>query len=70
MESDIRQLEFQHFIDNLRDAVYRIDSSINLLENNFNNVGIFIDRQLNFRLALGSFVLAIICLIVSFISLL
>lgn len=68
-ESDNLQLRFQHFIDNLRDAVFRIESSISLLETNFNNTGIFIDGHLNFRIAIGSFIIAFIGLIVALIPL-
>lgn len=68
-ESDNLQLRFQHFIDNLRDAIFRIESSINLLETNYNNTGFFIDSHLNFRIAIGSFLIAFIGLIVALIPL-
>jgi len=66
-DGDHLQLEFQHFIDNLRDSAHRIETSINLLENNFNNIGVFIDSQLNFRLAFSSFIIALVALIVALI---
>ena len=62
-------LAFQHFIDNIRDAVNRTETSISLVESNYNQVSTFIEGQLNFRLAFLSFIIAFAGLIAALIPL-
>jgi hypothetical protein len=68
-ETNDSPLAFIHFIENLRDTVNRTEEGLNLVENNYNTIHSFIGERTNFRIAIWSFIIALIALIVSLIPL-
>lgn len=62
-----RELVFLHYVESVRDAVRRAELQMETLERNYNNIFSQVDGQVNFSIAIGSFILAILGLIVAIV---
>ena len=67
---DVPGLAFLHFMDNLRDAKNHLENDVTIVEDNFRYVGTLVDSELNFGIAMTSFILTFLGLIVTLYALL
>ncbi len=60
---DASGLAFLHFMDNLRDAKNHLENDVTIVEGNFIYVGTLVDSELNFGIAVTSFILTFLALL-------
>lgn len=61
------ELSFLHYVENVRDAIRRVELQMETLERNYNNIFSQVEGRVNFAIAIGSFILAILGLIAALV---
>ena len=67
-EADYPWMTFQHYIDNLRDIAEDAENHATIISGNFNSASKELNSSLNFTIAILSFILSFIGLVVTLIA--
>lgn len=65
IESPEHELVFRHFLDSIRDCVWRLETAVTLLESNYNFSGNQLESLRNFTIAVSGWIATVVSLVLT-----